>query len=121
MTEKKKNEKPHELTTDEIRDAFLRHVWGLIKYWDANAKTSRSKLEGFAHSLLAAIDGEAMGLPKFMLAPDPHPDDKEYLQKKGEDWYPENHEKEVTADIAGGLNDELFPFGRSIGIEPARD
>jgi hypothetical protein len=30
-------------------------------------------------------------MPAFIFAPDPHPDDQEYNQKNGENWWPDNH------------------------------
>jgi len=101
---------PRELTDDEVKERFLRHIWTMIDYWAAEdrAPSSREKLSGLAHSLLAAIDGCAMALPGFMLAPDPHPDNKAYNRAHGEDWYP--RAGDVKHDIAGGLCERLYGF-----------
>lgn len=102
-----------ELTDDEVRERFLRHVWVMIEYWAGENGSnvpkeydSRKRLSGFAHSLLGAIDGTAMALPSFALAPTPHPDDKEFKRSEGEDWYPSAGE--VDHDIAGGLHEHLY-------------
>ena len=91
-----------ELTNDEVRERFLRHVAGIVEWWDKETRiaSTREKLEGVAFSILAAIDGYALALPKFVLAPDPHPDDKAYRKKHDEDWYPRC--EMVPSDIADG-------------------
>lgn len=98
-----------EYTKDEVRAKFLNHVWSLIDYWEAEDRISsnRGKLEGLAFSMLVLLDG-GTSLPGFRVLPDPHPDDKQYHQGRGEDYFPE-----ATIDIAGGLH-ELF---HSVGKE----
>lgn len=103
----------HELTEDEVRAAFLDNVWNTIEYWEKlpetadGPKTVRDRISGAVFSVLVALDGGCMALPKFIVAPDPHPEDREYHQEHGDDWYPENHGVEVTGDLAGSLH-ELF-------------
>lgn len=101
-----------ELTREEVRERFLTHVRNLVTYWEKSerAPTAREKLEGVAFSILVAIDGGAMGLPSFILAPNPHPEDKPYHQENKEDWWPENHhlDEGINCDIAGGLHEGLF-------------
>jgi hypothetical protein len=95
-----------EYTTDEIREQFMNHVRMLIEYWDnVDRQTTKEKIEGFAHSLLATIDGSSMDLPGFILAPAPHHEDKQYYIDKGENYYPEN---QSDSDIAGYLHEILF-------------
>lgn len=43
--------------------------------------------EGVAFSILNILDGTTMSLPAFNLTLSPHPDDKEFLQGEGENWY----------------------------------
>lgn len=106
-----------EWTPEEVRSHFLEHVRILIKHW-ANVKehlgetySDEDRISGFAHSLLAAIDGCA-GLPgfalapKFLLVPVPHHDDKEYHELQGENYYPVNND--VNCDIAGDLHRLLY-------------
>jgi hypothetical protein len=56
---------------------------------------------------MVALDGGAMALPGFIVAPNPHPSDKEYHISEGSDYYPENHELDIKGDIAGGLHELL--------------
>lgn len=99
-----------EKTTDEIQAEFVEHVRDSITYWDSLPNiTIREKLNGLAFSILVAIDGEADALPSFILAPRPHPEDKEFHIQKGNNFYPENHllDDEIKCDIAGDLH-EIF-------------
>ena len=95
---------PRQFTTDEVRQAFIQHVWALIEHWRTTS-TSTDRLEGLAFSILAALDGNSAALPGFVVAPAPHPDDQEYLRANGENWYPAA--PGVECDIAGSLH-ELF-------------
>jgi len=107
-----------ELTKEEVRTKFLKHVWGMIEYWDTmvGEKTSGEKLSGLTHSILAAIDGCSTDLPGFILAPSPHESDKQYLIDNDEDYFPENHENDVNADIGGCLHELLYPIGKEMGL-----
>jgi hypothetical protein len=100
------NTEPRQLTDEEIREAFLAHVRFIVRWWANNPASAsvEERLSGLAHSILSAIDGAAVDLPGFALVPRPHPEDKEYYQEKGEDWYPEAN---LEHDIAGSLH-ELF-------------
>jgi len=105
-------EEPREKTTEEIRGEFLKHVRSLINYWDKveskeGPKSQKDRLEGLAFSIMVALDGGAMALPGFIVAPSPHPDDKEYHISEGSNYYPENHELDIKGDIAGGLHELL--------------
>lgn len=98
---------PREYTTNEVRKQFLELVWTCVDYWGRlPGKTPRERLEGLAFSMLVILDG-ATDLPGFIVAPCPHPDDKEFHKDEDENWFPENHESSVNCDIAGGLH-ELF-------------
>ena len=99
--------KPREFTTEEVREQFMNHVRMLIDYWDnVEDRTSKEKISGFAHSLLATIDGSSAELPAFVLAPVPHESDKDYHIDNEENYYSEN--QNVNCDIAGGLHDLLY-------------
>jgi hypothetical protein len=105
---------PRQYTEDEIRAMFLQHVWAMIDYW-ANVdegkhdiRGRREMLSGFAHSMLAAIDGCSVGLPGFLLIPYPHESDREYLQGQGDNWFPEFHATEEVCDVSGGSLHELL-------------
>ncbi len=96
------------LTQQQVRERFLDHVLNMVDYWSSLNGTDKDRLLEMAFSILTAIDGGAMALPKFVLAPDPHPDDREHLSLLGEDWYPENHGVNVAGDIAGELHSRLL-------------
>ncbi len=108
---------PREYTQEEIRTQVIDHVWSMIEYWhrEDRAMTDRDKLEGLAHSILVMLDGGAMALPKFIVAPDPHPADREYHESRGEDYFPPVEERDegatravgLGADIAGDLHDHF--------------
>ncbi|KKL56959.1 hypothetical protein LCGC14_2240200 [marine sediment metagenome] len=97
-----------EYTEDEVRNEYLKLVWSYIDYWhDLPDQTCREKLEGLAFGMLVILDGGNPDLPGFIVAPDPHPDDKEFCERQGQNWFPSNHNATVKCDIAGGLH-ELF-------------
>ncbi len=101
------NMKSKEFTTTEVQKQFMNHVRMLIEYWDKTDKeTTKEKIEGFAHSLLATIDGSSVDLPAFILAPAPHEDDKQYYIDNEENYYAENNN--VNCNIAGDLHDLLY-------------
>lgn len=97
-----------EYSEEEVTEMVLGHIKVLIEHWEheSRAKTVGEKLEGLAFSILTMIDGST-NLPRFILAPDPHPDDKEYNIDNEEDYFPENQESNVVCDISGCLH-ELF-------------
>lgn len=104
-------QEPRELTEDEVREKFIDLVWSYIRYWEnLPDKTCNERVEGLAFGMLVILDGEST-LPGFIVAPRPHPGDKDFHKSEGGNWYPENHESGVVCDIAGCLH-ELF-HGRS--------
>jgi hypothetical protein len=102
-------ENPREKTEEEVRNEFLDYMWAIIDYWEkeSRAVTSRDKLEGLMHSVLATLDGSAAVLPAFIVAPLPCEEDKEYDISKGENYYPYNNPDNIKCDIGGSLH-ELF-------------
>ena len=78
------NKKPTEMTIEQIREAFLEGVRNHIDYWlnETKASTSKDKLEGLAFSLMSMLDGCDINIPRFIVVPNPHEDDKEYDRKK---------------------------------------
>lgn len=91
-----------ELTPDEMKQEFLDYIHALVDYWEHEdrAPTIKDKLDGLAFSILNAIDGGSAELPAYALIPLGNPDDIEYCQKQGRNYYPEE-----TEDIAGSLHD----------------
>jgi len=105
------SDQPREYTQAEARENFLRAVWTSIEYWNqVDGQTQRERLEGLAFSILVALDGYAGNLPHFMVIPDPHPDDKAFLRKCGENWYPENSVSPSVCDISGEMHDLFNQF-----------
>lgn len=100
-----------EYTEDEIREKFLKHVHGIIRYWLNESRTpdTKEKMEGAVFSILVLLDGGSCGSPGFKVIANPHPDDKEYLIGEGENYYPDPKDE---VDIAGCLH-ELFGKYRS--------
>lgn len=95
-----------EYTEEEIREKFIKHIWSIIRYWknESRAQTIDEKMEGLAFSILVMLDGESGDMPKFVVSPDPHPDDKDYHIENGENYFPEN------CDISGFLHEVLNEY-----------
>ncbi len=109
MRETPREKTPREYTEDEVRREFIKFINERIRQTGGRSPATREKLEGLAHTILVAIDGGVLGLPKFILAPDPHPDDKKYNIGQGQNYYPENREAGVKCNISGSLHDD---YGR---------
>lgn len=111
------NSEAREYTTAEVKAKFLAYMWTLIDYWDANKPNKREALEGLAFSILSTIDGDSLELPGFLLLPNPHEDDKEYMQSHGENWFPAPIEGMLElCDISEGSLHELFYAAKPKGI-----
>ncbi len=93
---------PRELTEDEVRDNLLEHIWDMVDYWtdESRVTDTREKMAGLAFSILTVLDGESGNMPGFLVAAQPHEDDKEYRRKEGENWYPTE-----IKDIGGCLHE----------------
>ena len=76
-------------TQKQVREIFLSYCESLVDEW-ANIKrdTVKEQLSGLLFSILAMLDGEGDGLPAFELIPAPHPNDQEYLDSHGKDYWP---------------------------------
>lgn len=94
-----------EYTQEEVRKIFMDKIKSIINYWNNESCNVKDKLEGLTHSILSVIDGST-DLPKFILAPDPHPTDKDYHISKSKRFFPEN-KSVVSCDISGYLH-EIF-------------
>lgn len=100
---------PRAYTQEEIKEQFLKHIAGLVDYWENVPRdTTREKLSGLAFSILSVLDGCAMSFPKFVVASDPCPTDKEFHQDRGKNWYP-NILDEIC-DISGNLHEEFYTY-----------
>lgn len=104
---------PRELTPTECRDRFITHVRSLIDFWasDRSACSGQpigDQMAGLVHSILTAIDGSAVALPSFLLAPQPHPSDKDFHIERGEAYWPRAVLVDPGLDIAGTLHERLL-------------
>ncbi|MFE4571359.1 hypothetical protein [Paenibacillus chitinolyticus] len=99
-----------EKVADEIVAELIEHIRGQICLWESMDISSLDKLNGLAFSILVALDGDADGVPGFIVAPRPHPDDKQFNKDRGINYYPENHQldEEIKADIGGILHEHLY-------------
>jgi hypothetical protein len=80
--------KPHAIEKDQAINEFLAQVRGIARYWgNLPDKTPHERCEGTAFSILSLLDGSNVNFPAVQLALDPHPDDKEYNEERGMDWY----------------------------------
>lgn len=101
-------ETPREYTEKEVQEKFIKHIKGLITYWDnVDNRTCKEKMEGLAFSILATIDGSSMDLPGFILAPYPAKSDKAYHKKRGENYFAYNNRHKIKCDIAGSLHENF--------------
>jgi len=105
------SETPRAYTKEEVRERFLNHVRGVVKYWsDLPGKTKEEAVAGAAFSILVGLDGEAGFMPGFAVIPSPHPDDQKFHESRGENWYPDFKVCDdcgEICDIAGNLHDLL--------------
>ena len=76
-------------TKEEAQKAVLRNIANTTKYWlkESRAKTTEAKLTGLAFSILAMIDGSAIGLPAMDIVLRPHISDEDFHRSRGEKWW----------------------------------
>lgn len=100
-----------ELTKEEVQYEFITYIKELVNYWDSvETKSSKEKLNGLAFSILTALDGESANLPAFIVAPEPHKDDKTFREKQGKNYYPENQSDSVKCNISGNLHSSFGDY-----------
>jgi hypothetical protein len=96
-----------EYTKAEVIEQFMDKTWQMIYYWAKSPnKSIVGRISGFAFSMMAELDGCSSNLPKFIVAPDPHPDDKSFCESEGVEWFPEDG----TCDISGSLHEVFREF-----------
>ncbi len=105
---------PRAWTEEEARDKFLKLWASYVRYWldEAREQTAKGKLEGLAFSLLVILDGGSAALPGFVVAPNPHKDDRAFCITQGQNYYPEG--PTVECDIAGSLHDHIHEYLRKV-------
>jgi hypothetical protein len=106
-----------QITEEEGQYLLMRHLVGLIDYWDreSRAPTARDKLEGLMHSTLATLDGSAGGLPGYAIVPMESPEDLEFANEKGYDYYPVFHPNDLPGevyDVGGSLHERMYQYVR---------
>ena len=69
------------VSAEDLRERFLDHLRAIATFWGDSGD-----VDGLAFSVLSLLDGCSSGFPSMDLVARPHPDDKEYCQKHGEDW-----------------------------------
>jgi hypothetical protein len=62
--------RPRQLSTEEVRDHFLKSVWHTIHCWQRLEGSNNERIEGAVFSVLAMLDGSAIDLPGFVVAPE---------------------------------------------------
>jgi len=104
-----------ERTTDEIKEDLLEYIVALINEWTTFPnRTIEERLTGLAYSILSTLDGESLSFPKFIVAPDPNREDKQYHINRNKDYYPENFDSNVKCDISGSLHENLHSKKRRV-------
>ena len=79
---------PREITPEEARDIFMRQIAAYARSWaSADGLTNMERCSGLAFSILNIFDGTAAFLPAFNIHVSPHPDDKDYRKRNGENWF----------------------------------
>ena len=98
-------------TKEEVMGMFMDKVWSMVDYWNEleDKKTTRERISGTVFSLLAMLDG-AGEIPSFIVAPSPHPEDKQFHIDENESYFPENHllETKLKCDLGGSLHDTFY-------------
>lgn len=127
---------PREKTPEEVRTQLYRAMDDVVRYWAQQPLTEddfQRYPEGTdpaivrGHAMLftafSTLDGSSVGLPRFIVAPNPHPEDKAYCEENGEDWFPENHllEGYIKADLGGSLHEHWHSFIDTTFKEKRRD
>lgn len=105
--------KSKEITKEEARYLFMKHISSLVDYWhkDTRETDPLRKLEGLAFSILSTIDGSSVGLPMYQLVPSPaSEDDIQYAKEHGFDYYPKEP-MDITDDQA--LHEIFYEYRRN--------
>lgn len=77
-----------EITKEEAIHHLLSTVAAAAREWGTYpTHTQYSAVQGMAFSFLTILDGSNIGIPAFNLHPSPHPDDKQYHQNNGDNWW----------------------------------
>ena len=98
-------DEPRAYTPEEVREEFLATLRQLAFYWSQQSEhTAREMCDGVIFSVLNIFDGTAMGLPAMDIVLRPHPDDANFLENDGENWY----EDGMAINDFDGLLHEIY-------------
>src|SRR5215216_6428595 len=90
MTKPTDSNVPRAKTAEEVRLEMLEQMKIVAHYWATlPGKTAEERCDGVVFSILNIFDGSTMALPAMNLVLAPHPDDKEFFQQEGRNWYPD--------------------------------
>jgi hypothetical protein len=74
-------------TKEQVQEMILSHLHQVARYWATQTGGScEEKINGAIFSVLAMLDG-ATDLPAMDIILRPHPDDREYCLKGGENYF----------------------------------
>lgn len=107
---------PRAYTKEEMRQMFLDHTVGIVRYWQT-VKTN-DPFGGILHSLMVFFDGNSGMMPAFIITPDPHPEDEEYHKSEGENWWVR---EPINGDGVSMKNDLLRTEGYKLDSEKLRN
>lgn len=78
---------PRPYTEAEAVQLYLERFRRIAKYWaEVPNQTDLERCQGAVFSILTLIDGATI-VPGLILTPNPHPDDKEYFEAEGQNWF----------------------------------
>lgn len=106
-----------ELSKEQVQERFMNMVFAVVDARTADIhdafvrKDAKRRILTTLFTIFAEVDGESgsFQLPGFILAPAPHPRDKDYRGRHDSDWFPEfpaQIETEIC-DIAGTLHHDV--------------
>lgn len=80
-----------EYTAEEGCALFLDQLATIAHFWakESRATSAVDKCNGVVFSILALLDGCTGEFPACSILLEPHPEDKEFYQENGENWWPE--------------------------------
>jgi len=102
--------KPRAKTAIEVRAEFLQRLSDIVDHWLKAEGSERWRMEGAIHSILVTLEGNSGTMPGFIVAPKPHPDDREYHINRGENYFPESSlinrakDNDIVAGVPSLLN-----------------
>lgn len=100
---------PRPFSTEEVEEMFIDASVQIAEEWaryepdEGTENVDFWRTQGAVFSMLALLDGNRADLTQFIVAPNPHPEDKNYSIGEGESYFPENNAEKISANISGDL------------------